>query len=53
LGDAFMRLFALIAAVVLAAALGGCSNTQCAYYGGADASVRCVVIGPSPTGGGH
>jgi hypothetical protein len=38
---------------VMIAVLAGCSITDCAYYGGADASMRCVVTGPSPTGGGH
>jgi ABC-type cobalt transport system substrate-binding protein len=49
-----MRLLRLIAAALLTAAmLIGCSSQDCAYYGGADASARCVIIGPAPTGGGH
>ena len=50
-----MRFWAvpLMAALLTAAALAGCPLQDCAYYGGADASVRCVVVGPAPTGGGH
>jgi len=46
---------ALVAATVAAvAALAGCStNSDCAYYGGADASTRCVVVGASPHSGGQ
>ena len=46
---------ALVAAIVAAvAALAGCStNSDCAYYGGADASTRCVIVGPSPHNGGQ
>jgi hypothetical protein len=43
----------IAALVVTAAALAGCSNNGCAYYGDADASTRCVVVGPSPIGGGQ
>ena len=45
------RLFT--ATVATALALNGCSLQNCAYYGGADASVHCVVVGPSPIGGGQ
>ena len=49
-----MRYLLLIAAIVVnLAALAGCSVRDCAYYGGGDASVRCVITGPSPTGGYH
>jgi hypothetical protein len=49
-----MRYLLLIATVVInVAALAGCSVQDCAYYGGADANVRCVITGPSPTGGYH
>ncbi len=49
-----MRYLLLIAAIIInLAALAGCSVRDCAYYGGADASVRCVITGPSPTGGYH
>ncbi len=49
-----MRIFLLLAAVVvLLGTVGSCSIRDCAYYGGADANVRCVVTGPSPTGGGY
>jgi hypothetical protein len=45
---------AIVAAVAAVAALAGCStNSDCAYYGGADASTRCVVVGPSPHNGGQ
>ena len=44
---------ALVAVIVAsAAAPTGCSNSDCAYYGGADASTRCVVVGASPHDGG-
>ena len=46
-----VRLIAIVAAAV--AALAGCSNRDCAYYGGADANTRCVVVGPSPINGGQ
>jgi hypothetical protein len=48
-----MRCFALITASLLIMAIAGCSAKDCAYYGNADASARCVVVGPAPTGGGH
>ena len=46
-------LLRLIATIVVAlATLAGCSNRDCAYYGGADANTRCVVVGPAPIGAG-
>ena len=49
-----MRHLLLIAALIAnAAVLAGCSVRDCAYYGGGDASVRCVITGPGPTGGYH
>jgi hypothetical protein len=43
---------ALVAAIVASvAALAGCSNSDCAYYGEPDANTRCVVVGPSPVDG--
>ena len=49
-----MRHLLLIAAVaIILAALAGCSVQDCAFYGGGDTSVRCVITGPSPTGGYH
>src|SRR5215475_11481626 len=46
-------LLRLIATIVVAVAtLAGCSNRDCAYYGGADANTRCVVVGPAPIGAG-
>jgi len=46
-----MRFFLLITAIVLGATLAACSIEDCAYYGGADSSVRCVIRGPAPEGG--
>ena len=48
------RLFLWLIATIVAtlAALAGCSNRDCAYYGGADANTRCVVVGPAPIGAG-
>jgi hypothetical protein len=43
----------LIAAITLATLLAACSNQACSYYGLADASTPCVVVGPAPTGGYH
>ncbi len=49
-----MRSLLLIAAIVFnLAALAGCSLSDCAYYGGGNSSVHCVITGPSPTGGYH
>jgi hypothetical protein len=39
--------------MLVTAALADCSDKDCAYYGGADASVRCIVVGPAVTGGGQ
>ena len=48
------RTIALVAAIIASvAALAGCSNSDCAYYGEPDANTRCVVVGPSPVGGGQ
>ncbi len=43
----------LIGAIIVAGALAGCSISDCAFYGETDTSVRCVVRGPSPVGGGQ
>jgi hypothetical protein len=48
-----VRAIALMTTVVLAATLAACANPDCSYYGSADASARCVVTGPAPTGGYH
>jgi hypothetical protein len=40
-------------ALVLSAALAGCSASDCAYYGSPDANTRCVVISAPTTGGGQ
>ncbi len=43
----------VIVAVVMAAAVAGCSNPNCSYYGRPNYNTTCVVVGPGPTGGGH
>jgi thiamine pyrophosphate-dependent acetolactate synthase large subunit-like protein len=52
-GDTRKRVARLIASLATAAALAGCSDQGCSFYGGPDASTGCVVVGPAPTGGGH
>ncbi len=53
-GLELMRYLRLAAAMIMTtAALAGCSIRDCAYYGGGDANMRCVITGPSPTGGYH
>jgi len=52
-GSEQRRLLWLIATIIVAvAALAGCSNRDCAYYGGGDTNTRCVVVGPAPIGAG-
>jgi hypothetical protein len=51
-GDGRARIFRRVAAfAAIAATLAGCSLSNCAYYGDPDYHVRCVITGPSPTGG--
>jgi hypothetical protein len=43
--------FSLLLIALLPVILAACSISDCAYYGEADASYRCVISGPSPRGG--